>query len=275
MTSIKVDPNGRILRLTDPELFRYPFIYMVEPGALLLRDEEVPILRRLPAQRRLPDGRRFLGRMAVGRHRRADQARLSRPRFVELPMDHPIFHCVFDLKGPLSKLQTPNERQGVRSQYDGVTWERHPFRRWRHTRNAREMHVRAIFDDKGRMMVLITHNTDNGDGWEREGEKRLFLPRVLGEARLPDRHQHHQLRHDALTALHLNFICIPQHPPMTTRPSPSILKPISRRRSRCEDLREIPGRAAANSRGTGQGDRRPAGGDRADPHRACSPAAIA
>src|SRR3954463_11333490 len=46
MTSIKTNANGRVLRLTDPELFRYPFIYMVEPGALSLRDEEVAILRR-------------------------------------------------------------------------------------------------------------------------------------------------------------------------------------------------------------------------------------
>ncbi len=30
------------------------------------------------------------------------------------------------------------------------------------------MHVRAWLDDKGRIMVLATHNTDNGDGWERE-----------------------------------------------------------------------------------------------------------
>jgi hypothetical protein len=32
------------------------------------------------------------------------------------------------------------------------------------------MHVRAWLDDKQRIMVIATHNTDNGDGWEREGE---------------------------------------------------------------------------------------------------------
>src|SRR6185312_13870846 len=46
VTSIKVDPNGRYLWLTDPELFRYPFIYMVEPGTLSLDDEEVAALRK-------------------------------------------------------------------------------------------------------------------------------------------------------------------------------------------------------------------------------------
>ena len=32
------------------------------------------------------------------------------------------------------------------------------------------MHVRAGLDDKGRIMVIGTHNCDNGDAWEREGE---------------------------------------------------------------------------------------------------------
>ena len=32
MTSMKVDPDCRVIELTDPELFRYPFIYIVEPG---------------------------------------------------------------------------------------------------------------------------------------------------------------------------------------------------------------------------------------------------
>ncbi len=35
LTSLKVDPNGKILELTDPELFRYPFLYMIEPGTLI------------------------------------------------------------------------------------------------------------------------------------------------------------------------------------------------------------------------------------------------
>src|SRR2546426_11808894 len=46
VTSMKTDPDGRLLRLTDPALFDYPWIYMVEPGALLLHDDEVPILRK-------------------------------------------------------------------------------------------------------------------------------------------------------------------------------------------------------------------------------------
>jgi len=30
-------------------------------------------------------------------------------------------------------------------------------------------------DDKGRIMVIATHNCDNGDSWEREGEDDFFF----------------------------------------------------------------------------------------------------
>ncbi len=46
VTSLRVNPDGRVLKLTDPDLVKYPFIYMVEPGRMLLKDEEVPILRK-------------------------------------------------------------------------------------------------------------------------------------------------------------------------------------------------------------------------------------
>jgi hypothetical protein len=32
------------------------------------------------------------------------------------------------------------------------------------------MSVRALLDDKGRIMVIAFHNSDISDGWEREGE---------------------------------------------------------------------------------------------------------
>ena len=32
------------------------------------------------------------------------------------------------------------------------------------------VNTRGIFDEKGRLMVLMTHNTDISDTWEREGE---------------------------------------------------------------------------------------------------------
>ena len=46
VSSIRTDPDGRVLRLTDPALFDYPWIYMVEPGGMQLKEEEIPILQK-------------------------------------------------------------------------------------------------------------------------------------------------------------------------------------------------------------------------------------
>lgn len=164
VTSLKVDPNGRVLELTDPELFRYPWIYMVEPGGLELQEAEIPILRKYLLNGGFLMLDDFWGE-AAWQNVEYEMARVFPDRkFVELALDHPLYHCVFDIK---SKGQVPNIRLGVESQWNGgVTWERE---------DAQEVHHRVLFDDKGRIMVIATHNTDNGDGWEREGESDYYF----------------------------------------------------------------------------------------------------
>jgi len=169
VTSLKVDPDGRVLNLTDPELFDYPWIYMVEPGSLLLKDEEVPILRKYLLNGGVLMADDFWGERQWSAFHREIKRILPEREFEELAMNHPLFHCVFDLKVPKNKLQTPNIGQGSRSQWDHITWEYHDGE------ECIDMHVRAIFDDKARIMVIATHNCDNGDGWEREGEFEYFF----------------------------------------------------------------------------------------------------
>ena len=90
-------------------------------------------------------------------------------KFDELEMSHPIFHCVYDLRMSKNELQVPNFVTGENSQYNGVTWEYHDGV------ECRDVHIRALFDAKGRMIVIACHNTDNGDGWEREQESEYFF----------------------------------------------------------------------------------------------------
>jgi hypothetical protein len=178
VTSLRVNPDGRVLRLTDPELFDYPFVYTVEPGGLLLRDEEVPILRKYLLNGGVLMGDDFWGEWQWKYFEKQIKRVLPERQFVDLDMNHPLFHCVFDLKVPMNKLQTPNIHQGIESQYDGVTWETHPREGEWNRRGGEQcinMHVRVIYDDKGRIMVIATHNCDNGDGWEREGESDYFF----------------------------------------------------------------------------------------------------
>src|SRR5205085_2664127 len=128
LTSIRVDPEGRVLRLTDPDLFDYPFIYMVEPGGLLLKPEEVAPLRKYLLNGGVLMADDFWGAKQWDNFEQQIKRALPEREFVELPMDHPVFHCVFNLNVPKNKLQTPNVRQGTRSldpnsREFGVTWE--------------------------------------------------------------------------------------------------------------------------------------------------------
>jgi hypothetical protein len=159
LTSMKVDPDGRVLKLTSPDLFNYSFIYMVKPGRMELRDEEVPILRKY-----LNSGGALMADDFWGDHEWnnfENQMRRVFPdrQWIELPMTHEIFQRPFPLKGDKNSLQVPSINRWE--------WSR---RSDRGNQDTHDMHVRAWLDDKKRIMIIATHNTDNGDGWEREGE---------------------------------------------------------------------------------------------------------
>lgn len=166
MTSLKVNPNPVHLPITDPDLFNYPFCYIVEPGGLQFSDEEVTILRKYLLNGGFLMFDDFWGEQEWDNFYYEIKRVFPDREPIDIPMDHPIFHCVFDLKLDKNHMQVPNVGLGIQSQYTGVTWERE---------DAKEVHFRGIFDDKGRMMVMICHNTDNGDGWEREGENEYYF----------------------------------------------------------------------------------------------------
>jgi len=163
MTSIKVDPDGRIVELNDPDLTDFPWLYMVEPGALHFSDLDVLVLRKYLLNGGFLMLDDFWGESAWRTVEQEFNRVFPDRQFIELPLDHPLYHCVFEIK---AKGQVPNVRLGHYSQYDGVTWERG---------DARVVHHRVILDDQGRLMVFAAHNTDNGDGWEREGESDYYF----------------------------------------------------------------------------------------------------
>ena len=165
VTSMRVDPDGRILRLTDPDLRSHPFIYIVEGGALSISDEEATALREYLLNGGFLMFDDFWGENEWDNVEDAMRQVFPNRRFVELPLEHDLYKRPFLIE---SKGQVPNVGLGVASQYDPEhrTWERP---------DAKVVHHRAIFDDQGRLMVLATHNTDNGDGWEREGEDDYFF----------------------------------------------------------------------------------------------------
>jgi hypothetical protein len=167
MTSMKVDPDGLFLRLTDKELPNYPFIYMVEPGSLYLSDEEATALRTYLLNGGFLMLDDFWGEQQWEVMANEMKKVFPNRSFAELPLDDPLYRCVFDIK---TKGQVPNVEIGTASQYlPGRTWEYHDGE------ECKEVHHRVIRDDKGRIMVIATHNTDNGDGWEWEGDNHFYF----------------------------------------------------------------------------------------------------
>jgi hypothetical protein len=167
LTALKTDPNGRVIKLTDPNLSNYPFIFMEKAWGMELRDDEVTILRNYL----LNGGVLWVDDFWMDPQWDAFNAQMKRVlpgrTWTELGVDHPLFHCVFDLKlSDMSDLQVPSMptwRRGANTGfYGGFGAYGQP--------GDPNMHVRAWLDDKGRIMVLATHNSDNGDGFEREGE---------------------------------------------------------------------------------------------------------
>lgn len=161
LTSIAVNPQPICLPLTDKRLFDFPFLYIIEPGSLSFYDDEIVALRRYLLNGGFLMLDDFWGSEA-GFNVETELRRVFPDRELEeLDLKHELFHYVYDLK---EKPQVPGISHWRRF---GDTSERG----W----DSDEPHYKVIRDDEGRVMVLFCHNTDLGDGWEREAENRQYF----------------------------------------------------------------------------------------------------
>ncbi len=161
LTSMKVDPNGRTLRLTEPELFDFPFIFMTNMGSMELDSEEQKALRDYLLRGGFLMADDFWAAAEWKHIREVMRQVLPNREPVELSLSHEIFHMVYDL----AKLpQVPS----IRAWRVGMTYENWhgPFEN-----GDTSPHFWGYFDDQQRLAALFCHNNDVADGWEREGEE--------------------------------------------------------------------------------------------------------
>jgi uncharacterized protein DUF4159 len=156
------DPNHLIVSLTDDELFQCPFIMMQEVGSLFFTGEDASRLRAYLLKGGFLWVDDFWGSYAWDLWEAQIRKVFPSSEFpiIDLPMEHPVFHTHFNLPGVP---QIPGIGQFRR----GGTSERGA--------DSAEVHVRGIADRRGRLMVLMTHNTDVSDSWEREGEDPQYF----------------------------------------------------------------------------------------------------
>ena len=151
-------PNHLIVRLTGDELYRCPIILMQEVGRVYFDDEDAARLREYLLKGGFLWVDDFWGSYAwnVWQTEIRKVFPASEYPIVDLEASHPLYHTMFDLEGVP---QIPGIGTWLGS---GQTSERGA--------DSAEVHTRAIVDRHGRIMVLMTHNTDVSDSWEREGE---------------------------------------------------------------------------------------------------------
>ena len=151
------EPNHVVVRLTDETLFQCPMIMMTEVGAAYLDAAEAEALRTYLVKGGFLWADDFWGEYAWQAW--IDQLSKALPPaefpVKDLEKDHPLFRTIFDT-GYVPQIASIGFWYGS----GGGTSERGP--------DSAQVHARAIFDAQGRMIVLMTHNTDIGDSWEEE-----------------------------------------------------------------------------------------------------------
>jgi len=150
LTRVDADDDTRAVRFDDPGIRRYPLLYTVEVGAMQLTDAEVEGLRTYLLAGGMLVVDDFWGTRQWASFE--DQMRRVLPEYAirELPPDHGVRRAFYGID---TIVQVPNVGQGMRG---GPTWEQDGY----------VPHLMGIEDAHGRLMVLISWNSDLGDAWE-------------------------------------------------------------------------------------------------------------
>jgi hypothetical protein len=167
---VKLDATGQpdfiVVRLTDPLLFHCPMLFMEDVGTIQFSDAEVASLRAYLLKGGFLTVDDFWGTQAWDQWA-AEIGRVLPPGeypIVDIPNDHAIMHTLYDVR---EIEQVSSIQFWIRN--GGSVSERGP--------DSAYPNHRGIVDSKGRLMVVMTHNTDIPDTWEREGESQEYFER--------------------------------------------------------------------------------------------------
>ena len=135
-TGLRVSPQERVVTLADDDLWNVPYLYMTGHGNVHWSDAELATLRRYLLQGGFLHADDNYG---MDQSIRRELARLFPDHpLVEVPLDHPIYHLVYDLPKGIPKI---------------------------HVHDGKPAQGFGIFLD-GRLAVYYSYQSDLGDGWE-------------------------------------------------------------------------------------------------------------
>jgi Domain of unknown function (DUF4159) len=160
------DYNHAVFQLTDAELYKCPFIMMTEPGGSYFDDEEATHLRDYLLRGGFLWADDFWGEVAWDNWSQQIRKALPEYQTIDIPLGHPLFHMLYQVH-QVPQIPSIDFWAGA-----GNTSERGA--------ESAIPHARGIFDEHGRMIVLITFNTDFGDAFEREGDNHAYFEQFAG-----------------------------------------------------------------------------------------------
>ncbi len=158
-------PNQWVVRLTDDQLFDCPYTIASDVGTIGLTQPEADRLRLYLLKGGFLWVDDFWGTAAWQQWTREIAKALPPSEYpiVDVPLSDPIFTTQF----VVTKVPQITNIQFWRGVGGQTTSERGD--------DSLEATLRAIRDKQGRIMVVMTHNTDVADAWEREGEDPAFF----------------------------------------------------------------------------------------------------
>jgi len=156
------EPNYWVVEATDPALFRCPFLMAADAGTMGLNGDEIDGLRNYLLKGGFFWADDFWGTDAWNQFTGQMKRVLPEYSVVDVPSEHPIRRTLYTID-ELPQITNIN----LWRRYGGDTRERG----W----DSPHANFRMIADEHNRIMVLMTHNTDIADSWERETEEREFF----------------------------------------------------------------------------------------------------
>ena len=150
------------MKATDPDIFKCPFLFMSDPGSVTFTQAEVEGLRRYLLKGGFLSADDLWGNRAWSYFETEIGRILPEHTIEEITPEHPLFSALYEVKEipQIPSYQSWRRSGGQTSEFGAET---------------AVPHIRGIFDDHGRLLVLISFNTDIADGWEREGDVPYYF----------------------------------------------------------------------------------------------------
>lgn len=136
--------------LADPDLRKFPLLYMLEVGGMYLSEPEIEGLRGYLDAGGFVIVDDFWGQEQWGQFELNMRKVYPDKSFVDLPLDNPIYSAYYNIDHVEMTPAINNTVQKSECPWDPLCYTQ----------------VKGLYDDEGRLMMVVNWNTDLGDAWE-------------------------------------------------------------------------------------------------------------